>query len=101
MSGTERREPTEDEKLLAAISYFWILSLLVLSSKRENAYVAFHARQGMVLFIASVFLWIIPAIGLGLEVAILAAIFLGFQKALDGEKYPIPFIAELARRLGD
>ena len=93
------KEPSEDEKLLAAVSYFWILSLLILVSKKDSEYVTFHAKQGMVLFFASLILWIIPEIGLGLEVANLLLMFLGFKKALDGKKYPIPFVAEVAENI--
>lgn len=93
------RRPSEDEKLLAAMSYFWMLSLLILVSKKDSQYVTFHAKQGAVLFFASLILWIIPEIGLGLEVANLLLMFLGFKKALDGKKYPIPFVAEVAENI--
>lgn len=93
------KKPTEDEKLLAAVSYFWILSLLILVSKKDSKYVAFHAKQGAVLFFISLIVWLIPEIGLGLEVANLLLMFLGFKKALDGKKYPIPFVAEVAEQI--
>lgn len=96
---TKGKKPNEDEKLLASISYFWILSLLILVSKKDSEFVTFHAKQGMVLFFASLILWIIPEIGLGLEVANLLLMFLGFKKALEGEKYPIPFVVEIAEKV--
>lgn len=100
MAKEKSRKPTGDEKLLAAVSYFWILSLLILVSKKDSEYVTFHAKQGMVLFFASLILWFIPEIGLGLEVANLLLMLLGFRKALDGKRYPIPFVAEMAGRIG-
>ncbi len=93
---TEEKKPSEDEKLLAAMSYFWILSLLILVSKKDSRYVTFHAKQGVVLFFASLFLWIIPGVGLCFEIISFLLMFLGFKKALGGEKYPIPFVAEVS-----
>jgi uncharacterized membrane protein len=90
-------KPTEDEKLLAAISYFWILALLILVSKKEDPYVSFHAKQGVVLFFASILCGFIPVIGAGVEIIILLLMFFGFKKAISGERYPIPLISDMAR----
>lgn len=100
MRKQKARKPTEDEKLLAAVSYFWILALLILVSKKDSGFVTFHAKQGAVLFFASLILWFIPEVGLGLEVANLLLMFLGFKKALEGKRYPIPFVAEVAEKIG-
>ena len=89
--------PNDDEKLLAAISYFWILALLILVSKREDPYVSFHAKQGAVLFFASILCGFVPVIGPGLEVVILLLMFWGFKNALSGEKYAIPLVSDAAK----
>ena len=95
----KENKTTEDEKLLAAVSYFWVLALLILVSKRDSEYVTFHAKQGTVLFFTSLFLWLIPRVGLGLEVVVFLLMLLGFRKALDGEEYPIPFVFEIAEKV--
>jgi uncharacterized membrane protein len=71
-----------------------------LGSKDE--FVKFHARQGFVLFVIEVVLAIlmwIPVIGwlLGLIVGIVAII--GFIKALNGEKWEIPYIYNLSKKI--
>lgn len=86
---------------LAALSYIWILCLIPLLSSKDE-FVKFHARQGFVLFIIEVALvlvaWI-PVIGwvLFLIVAIIALV--GIIKALNGEKWEIPYIGQWAKKI--
>ena len=49
----EKIPPPTDQNLLGALGYVWFLSLIMLVVKRNNDYVKFHARQGLVLAILS------------------------------------------------
>ena len=85
----------EENKLLAAVSYIWILFLIPLLSKRHSKFAQFHAKQGLVLFLAelviSLFAWV-PLIGQLLIIVAIIISVLGFIKAYNGEWWQAPFI---------
>lgn len=96
----------EDNKAVAAIGYLWILFLVPLLTKKDSPFAQFHARQGMILFISWIVIWLVgwvPVLGwiigfLGsLAIAILSII--GFLKALQGEQWELPVLGEYARKL--
>lgn len=49
-------------KLMALISYFWILFIIPLLAKKDSPYSQYHAKQGLALFLYStaspIILWI-------------------------------------------
>ena len=61
---------TSDTNLMAALSYLWLLSVVMLVVKKDDPFVLFHAKQGLVLFIASIVLWFIPFLGWLLQLAV-------------------------------
>ena len=90
-------------KLLAAISYIWILFLVPLFVAKDDAFARFHANQGLVLFIANIaaaiagfILGFIPVIGVIvawiIRIALFVLMILGIINALKGEMKPLPFI---------
>ena len=95
----ETKTTTSDSNLMAALSYLWLLSVVMLLVKKEDAFVQFHAKQGLVLFIASVVLLVIPIIGWLLNIAVFIAVILGFIKALQGEKYEMPLVSDIAKKI--
>jgi len=99
------RHITSDDKLLAAVGYLFIFFLIPLLGKRDNDYVQFHAKQGMILFVAwfvVVFLGIIPILGwllimpLGIFGLILLSV-IGFTNAISGRMTVLPIIGKYAR----
>lgn len=100
--------PTQksDDNLIAAVSYLWILSIIILLVKKDSDYVRFHARQGVVLFGISIVVGIIGIplwflfwlVGL-INLAIFIAVVIGFIKALGGERYKLPIVGDLAEKI--
>jgi len=88
-----------DSNLMAALSYLWILSIVMLLVKKDDSYVQFHAKQGIILFVASIILWIIPVIGWLLNIVVTILVILGFIKAIQGERYKLPVIGDLAQKI--
>ena len=95
-----------DNRILAAVSYLGILCLIPLMLKRDDKYVEFHAKQGLVLFIAEIIVWfinIIPFLGqmiwLMASLVFLAVSIIGLVKAYQGEKWEIPFLADYAKKI--
>jgi len=90
----------QEEKIWAAVSYLWILSLVVLAARKNNEFVRFHANQGALLFVLS-FIGIIPGIGWLVWFIVLILVIIGLIKALQGEKWELPLIAGAAKSFGD
>lgn len=92
----------EDNKVLAAIGYIWILCLVPLFLKRQSKFAQFHAKQGLVLFVAEVVGWLvfwIPLIGWVLWVLVLLMAVMGIMNALQGRYWEMPFLGKYARRI--
>jgi uncharacterized membrane protein len=91
-----------DNKVMAALSYAWILCLVPLLGKRDSKFAQFHAKQGLVLFvlelIASFFMWF-PVFGQLLMLALVVISVLGIVKALNGEWWKIPFIYQWSKKI--
>jgi len=95
-----------DEKIIAAIGYFWILFLVPLLLKKNSEYCQFHAKQSMVLFITSIALiiiniipvlgWIISFLG---WIGIIIFGLLGFVNALQGRKWEVPVLGKFAEKI--
>jgi uncharacterized membrane protein len=90
--------PTTDRNLMAAISYIWILGLFILLMKRNDEFIAFHARQGIALSLLSL-IWWFPVIGQILFFLCAAGIVLGFLNAWQGKEWKIPYIYQLSQWL--
>lgn len=94
-----------DDNLVAAISYLWILSIIILLVKKDSDYVKFHARQGVVLFAVSVILSIANFIPFVIFISwignliILVAVIVGFIQALGGNRYKLPVVGDLAEKV--
>ena len=88
----------QDNKIMAALSYIWIVSVLMLLMKKDSPFVQQHARQGFVLFVASVIFTGIPILWwLNIVVAIYA--LFGIWKAAQGEAWKAPFISMIAEKI--
>lgn len=94
---------------MAAISYLGIFCIIPLLFARESAFAQYHAKQGVVLAIAGIILrlasdalWNVPFGGVfaGLLFIVLLLIsIMGIVKALQGEKFDIPYVSEWAAKM--
>jgi uncharacterized membrane protein len=97
----------EQNKVLAAVGYLGILFLVPMLAAPKSPYAQFHAKQGMVLFIAAIILSVVLAIpvlgwvigGLG-EVFILILMIMGIINAVNGQEKPLPVIGQFASKVG-
>ena len=93
----EQQADIEKNKDVAAMSYLWIMSVVVLYSRRDSPFIQYHAKQGLWLFLFSIPVWIIPGIGHYLEFFILAGMIIGFLNAAQGKRHDVPIIGQLAK----
>lgn len=90
--------PTTDQNLMAAISYVWIISLVMLVVRRDNEFIQHHAKQGLVLFLLTL-LWWIPIIGWILGALAVAGMVIGFINAWQGREFKIPYVYGWSQKL--
>lgn len=103
---TQEEEKKEDEKDLTAIlSYIGILFLVPLLVSKDNAFVQFHAKQGLVLFlaeIATVLIAWIPFLGwfVGMICWIMWVVLAikGILNVVNGKQVPLPIIGKFAEK---
>ena len=91
-----------ENKLVAALSYIWILCLVPLFLKRKSKFAQFHAKQGLLLFIVEIvgsIIFPIPIIGWALFIGVILLAILGVRSALDGQYWQMPFLGKYAKKL--
>lgn len=92
----------EDNKILAAIGYIWILCLVPLFLKRNSRFTQFHAKQGLMLFIAEtvgMIIFMIPLIGWILWLLVILMGVMGIVSALQGRYWEMPILGKYARKI--
>jgi len=95
------KKDIEDNKLVAALAY--IIFFIPLLAAKDSKFAKEHAKQGLVLLIASLIIWvagmIIPVLGwfiigpLGSLLVLIVAI-VAIIKTLQGEFWEIPYIGK-------
>lgn len=101
-----------DSKIFAFLAVFLSIIgfIIALVAKRKDKYVMFYAKQSLVLFIASIIVWIITMvlafipilgwfIGVLLELVILVLWLIGWIYALSGEEKEIPVVGKYATKI--
>ena len=102
-----------NRQLMLVLSYLWVLALIPYLTEQRDPEVKWHARHGLVLLIAEVILYVvlfilslIPVIGCvisvlwllaGLGIVVLHVLCL--VKALQGERFTIPYVTPYADQL--
>ena len=96
----------EENRVVAAIGYIFILCLIPLLTKKDSAFAQFHAKQGLILVIGWFVIWvimIIPVLGwiVNFLGSILLVIFslLGIVNALAGKYWELPWLGKYAKKL--
>ena len=101
----EETTKKEEKNLIAVLSYIGILFLVPLFAYKDNVFTQFHAKQGLVLFVAgvgiSLIAWI-PILGwligfVGWILWIILAI-IGIINVLNGKQVPLPIIGKFAEK---
>jgi len=97
--------------IMIVLSYLWLLALVPLLVEKEDKEVQWHAKHGLVLMVAELFLWIVISIVIGpLGIfGCIAALFtpllaLGqlilhimcIMKGINGKRLIIPGISDFA-----
>ena len=104
---TEAKKPEISDEISknAAMSYFLLLAPVLYLNRKDSEFIQFHAKQGSVLLVVFILFWFLGDIDFFLFKIFQLLIFgvvglsvLGFIKALKGEKYRIPLVAEISEQ---
>ena len=104
----EKGKGDAGEKVLAVLSYvfiLWILPLWIVKPRKDFS--VYHAKQGLVLFIAAIVVWFlsfilmfIPVLGWLIMAALWVVLFvlwvMGIANAVMDKKAPLPIIGKWA-----
>lgn len=90
-------------KAMAVIAYLGILFLVPLLAAKDSQFAQFHAKQGMILFLAEIALSIVGMIpflgwlvwGFG-SLLVFILFIIGIANALSGKEQPLPLIGGFA-----
>lgn len=95
--------PSEDEKFFAAFGYFGPLFIITLIAKPKSLYCRFHAVQSVVMFLTTLFVFVVlylfPGIGSLLTLALFALYVLAMYRAYRGDLWAIPVISRLTGKV--
>ena len=97
----EKKITKQEERIWAAAGYLWILSLVVLAARKDNAYIRFHANQGVLLFLLTIVFVLTGPLMFILNLIVGLAAIVGIVKAWKGEKWSLPVIGGIAKSVGD
>ena len=88
----------ESERFTAALSYVWILCLYTLLFKKQSAFVQFHAKQGLAIFVIEIlsfiFLFLAPVV---IVICVILSI-LGIRASLQGKYWTLPLIGDWIKK---
>jgi len=106
-ASSEHKKPQDEgNRILAAISYLGVLCFIPLFLKKSNQYVQYHAKQGLVLFIAEIiisFINIIPILGQLVWFVAIVVFFIvsinGIIKAWRGVYWEVPVLSKYAKKI--
>lgn len=96
----------KEGNLYAILSYLWVLCLIPILLKKDDEFVIFHAKQGLMLFIveaAFFIIGIIPLLGwlvaqLGIFICGILSL-IGIVQVLMGNKWKMPVIGDWAKKI--
>lgn len=96
-------EPTKSQSsntLMAVLCYFGILVLIpLLTDAKNDPFVKFHIKQGLVLLIAYVitgFIFWVPFVGWLISLVLFVFFIMGIINAASGKETPLPVIGKFA-----
>jgi uncharacterized membrane protein len=105
--------PSSNRNVMIVLSYLWLLALVPLLAEKDDKEVQWHAKHGLVLMVAELFIWIVFSILMG-PLGVLGCIAFLFSpllmlgelvlhvmcivKGINGQRLIIPGISDFANK---
>ena len=91
---------------MAVLAYI-IFFLPLLTSSKDDPFVKYHAKQGLILFVAGIVIWLVkqavPVLGMllypFLSLALFVLLIIGIINAVNGHEKPLPWIGKFASNI--
>jgi len=108
--------PSSDRTLMLVLAYLWLLGLIPLLTKKDDAEVQWHSKNGLTFMGVEILVWIVfmilggvmsRMIGLGCGVATIQCVIwllflvvrvMALVKAVGGQRFRIPVVSDLAEK---
>ncbi|MEK7613820.1 MAG: hypothetical protein AAB439_03055 [Patescibacteria group bacterium] len=94
----------EKNKLMAILSYISVLVIIPFLTAKDDAFVAFHIKQGLVLLVIAIaawvvasMLWILWPIAQVVNFAALVLAIIGIVNAAQGKEKELPLVGSYAK----
>lgn len=101
----QKADEVEQAKSTVWLSYLGILFLIPLLTLKDNAFAKFHVKQGIILTILGVAIWIIAwvpfigwLVGVVVWIYILIMVIMGIINSLGGKYWKMPILGGLAQQ---
>ncbi len=94
------KKDIDDNKVVAALSYLWILVFIPLFLKKDSKFAQEHAKQGLVMFIAGLigmFVFWVPLIGWLAWLVLVIFNLIAIIKCIMGEFWEVPVLGALRK----
>lgn len=93
----------DNTKIMSVLAYIGPLVIVSYITAKDNPTVKFHIKQGLVLLVAEVALWVIgsmlfvlwPLIGL-VNFALVVLAIIGILNAVNGKEKPLPILGKFS-----
>ena len=105
--------PSSNRGVMIVLSYLWLLALVPLLTEKDDKEVQWHAKHGLVLMVAELFIWIVFSILMG-PLGVLGCIAFLFSpllmlgelvlhvmciiKGINGQRLIIPGVSDFANK---
>jgi len=106
-SGNKSPEQKSDNStLMAVLSYIGPLVIIPYVTAKDNPFVKFHIKQGVVLFVIEVLLWVAGSIFIPLimfiwiaQLGVLALAIMGIINAVQKKEKEIPLVGSFSKHI--
>lgn len=88
----------EQNKMLAALSYIWVISIVMYFLKKDSPFVQFHAKQGIALFILEVLSVLFGPFAIFVIILAVVLAIKGVKACLEGKYWVMPVIGDWIRQ---
>lgn len=95
----------EQNKLMAVLSYIGPLVIVSFLIAKDEPFVKFHIKQGLVLFVIEVIIWFLMMVFWFLfpilqivNIVVFVLAIIGIVNAVGGKEKPLPFVGRYAEK---
>jgi uncharacterized membrane protein len=98
----ENKKDAKAKNIGMAVIAYILFFVPLLTDAKDDPFVKFHVKQGLVLFIAGIILSIVGGMPIIryfswlLNIAVLVFVIIGIMNALNGKEEPLPVIGQFA-----